>query len=64
MTYDQGLWVLTAHPDTLLLSESAPEWLVEECRALGIVEAAGPGAWKLTAAGFAERKRLLQEPTS
>lgn len=46
---DQALWLLTAHPDTWELSE-APDWLIRECHALGLVRPGDrPGTWKKTA---------------
>jgi hypothetical protein len=46
---EQRLWLLTAHPDTWMLTE-APAWLANECEALGLVDAA-LGNWKLTVLG-------------
>ena len=54
LTYDQKLWLLTAHPDRLDLSEDAPEWLIIECQDLGLIKRASQdGLWQLTDAGYA-----------
>lgn len=61
LTRDQILAILTAHPDTLEIAE-VPEWLVLECVELGLVVRGPGGAWKLTEAGYAERRSRLDEP--
>ena len=60
LTRDEKLWLLTAHPDTLDLAEEAPGWLIGNCHVKGLVKP-GPatGVWRLTEAGYAERRALL-----
>lgn len=60
LTRDQVLALMTAHPDTWELSD-VPAWLEQECADLGLVCRTDRG-WKLTEAGYHERRRRLGEP--
>lgn len=53
---EQKLWLLTAHPDTWLLSE-APRWLAAQCEAMGLVVQVA-NAWKLTERGHRAWREL------
>ena len=60
LTHHEKLWLLTAHPDTLDLAEEAPTWLIGDCQVKGLVKPGqAAGAWRLTKAGYAERRALL-----
>ena len=51
LTSTQKLWLLTADPNTGMLS-GAPEWLIGECHDLGLVTpGTRSGTWILTPAG-------------
>jgi hypothetical protein len=52
------LALLTAHPDTLELSE-VPDGLAQQCADLGLLSRTSAGAWKLTEAGYAEYRARL-----
>lgn len=59
-TYAERLWLITADRDSGVLYEDAPPLLVLQCRRAGWVESApDPGTWRLTAAGWRVRDRLL-----
>ena len=61
LTADQKLWILTGGPDTWDLGE-APDWLIEECADLRLVEPGGKlGVWRLTTAGIEAQRELLEE---
>ena len=59
-TYAERLWLITASTDTGVLCDEASPMLVVQCRRAGWVESASdPGTWRLTAAGWRVRDRLL-----
>jgi predicted nucleic acid-binding protein len=57
LSYDQRLWLLTAHPDTWELGE-APEWLAAECENKGLVAHISPNVLKLTPEGHKQWRAL------
>jgi hypothetical protein len=59
LSQDKILALLTAHPDTLELAE-VPDWLAQQCAALGLVSRTAAGAWKLTETGYAEYRSRLK----
>lgn len=64
LTPEQRLLLLSTDPADVVVSAAdvAPDWLVEECCQLGLVERIGATtAWHLTPAGVAAREGLLGE---
>ncbi len=64
LTKDQKLLLLSAGPGSSVVEmhSPAPDWLVEECVRLGLVERIGrTSAWRLTPAGVEVRRELLGE---
>ena len=59
LTRHQVLALLTAHPDTWELAD-VPDWLIDECRNLGLVREVRASVWKLTEQGYREWHARLQ----
>lgn len=60
LSKDQRLLVLACHPDTVEVGGHAPDWLVDECVALGLIKRVGnTGAIRLTMEGEQARAALL-----
>lgn len=59
LTRNQVLALLTAHPDTWELAD-VPDWLVNECRDLGLIHEVRTSVWKLTEQGYREWYARLQ----
>lgn len=60
LSKDQRLLLLACHPDTVEVGGQTPDWLVDECVALGLIRRIGnTGAIQLTVEGEQARAALL-----
>lgn len=60
LSKDQRLLLLACHPDTVEVGGQTPDWLVDECVALGLIKRVGnTGAIRLTVEGEQTRAALL-----
>lgn len=60
LSKDQRLLLLTCHPDTVEVGSQTPDWLVDECVAMGLIKRVGnTGAIRLTMEGEQARAALL-----